>query len=588
MHGKFSLALLAMALLILAGGIVSINALFMSANSSRHLADERLEYMQDAQSLLQRILLIESQIRLLLTAAAPDTLQASYAKILKMLDSLDALVARLGQTNTGTKILDLHQASQLFRNTVHIVARLRSDALVTSTSLQRRVEYQQTLRRFQREQWNQVEALSAAAETLSNHVTADYREAAFQLSIAIQHRQRLVTALLVAGLFLTWLISWNFRKHAVTRLQQVSHYLRLEKARDGRVLIPVHGDDEVGEMARAVEQFLEDRQRLMETQKNLRQSEEMMRAITDAVHSAVLLIDDEGRIRFANPAVERLFGYNQKELKDCKVHETLIPKSFQQRVKEGLAAFARTGTGPGLEKPMELVARRKDGSEVSIELHVGRVRRNNRWWAVGAAMDISLYKSREQMLANLAETDPLTGVRNRRSFVYMAEAEFRRSQQMGTPLYFLMYDLDHFKKINDSYGHVAGDDVLREFAAICTRNLRDSDLFGRIGGEEFAAVMTGKDLRAVFGVAERIRKAFVGVTVRVGDQCQKIDTSVSIGLVLVDPLQDTVESGLEKADAALYQAKALGRNRVFIGRGHPDRYCHQVATHRTDRPDPSC
>lgn len=188
------------------------------------------------------------------------------------------------------------------------------------------------------------------------------------------------------------------------------------------------------------------------------------------------------------------------------------------------------------------------------------------------------------MLANLAETDPLTGVGNRRSFVQLAGAELKRSRQTGIPLYFLMFDLDHFKRINDSYGHAAGDEVLREFADICTRNLRGSDLFGRIGGEEFAAVITGKELRSVFGVAERIRKAFAGVTVQVGKQPQKIDTSVSIGVVHVDPLQDAVESGLEKADAALYRAKALGRNRVFIGRGHPERYRRNVAAHRTDRP----
>lgn len=570
LHGKFNIALLAMALLIVAGGSAAIQALHMSADSSCALAEERLERMQDAQNLLQRTVFIERQSRLLLTAVAPDTLQASYAKILALLDSLDVFVARLGQTNSGTDILDLHQACQLFRNTIHIVARLREDALVSSVSLLQTHEYQKTLRRFQKEQANQVEAMAAAAEALSNCVTVDYREAVRNLSKAIRHRQQLVTALIVASLFMTWLVSRNFRRHAVTRLQKVSHYLRLETAGHERVLIPVHGNDEIGEMARAVEQYLEDRRRLVKTQKNLKQSQEMIRAIADAVQSAVLLIDDEDRVRFSNPAAERLFGYSQKELNGCKVHETLVPESLQQSVKKGLETFARTGSGPALERPMELVARRKDGSEVFVELHVGRVRRDNRWWAVGVAVDISLRKSREKMLANLAETDPLTGVGNRRSFMHLAGAELMRSRQTGVPLYFLMFDLDHFKMINDSHGHAIGDAVLREFASICTRNLRDTDLFGRIGGEEFAAVMTSKGSQIVFGVAERIRKAFIGITVHVGKQCLEIDTSVSIGLVLVDPLHDTVESGLEKADTALYQAKELGRNRVFISREHPE------------------
>lgn len=563
LHGKFTVALMAMALLTLTGGSAAIQALHMVADSSRALAEERLERMQDAQNLLQRTVFIERQSRLLLTAEAPDTLHASYTEILTLLDALDVLVARLGQTGSGTGILDLHQAIQLFRNTIHIVARLQDDALVSSISTQQTREYQQTLHRFQKELANQVEAIAAAAEALSSWVTVDYREAARNLSKTTRHRQQLVTAL-IASLLMTWLVSWNFCRHAVTRLQQISHYLRLETTGDERVLIPVHGNDEIGEMARAVEQFLEDRQRLVETKKNLQQSQEMMSAIADAVQSAVLLIDEEDRIRFSNPAAERLFGYSQKELDGCKVHETLVPESLQQRAKEGLDTFRETGTGPALGKPMELAVRRKDGSEVFVELHVGRVRRDNCWWAVGVAVDISLHKSREKMLANLAETDPLTGVGNRRSFMHLAEAELIRSRQTEVPLFFLMFDLDHFKMINDSYGHSIGDAVLSEFAAICTRNLRDTDLFGRIGGEEFAAVITSKGPQIVYAVAERIRKAFIGITVRVGKQYLEIDTSVSIGLVRVDPFQDTVESGLEKADTALYQAKELGRNRVFI------------------------
>jgi diguanylate cyclase (GGDEF)-like protein/PAS domain S-box-containing protein len=563
LQGKSTLALLAMALLIATGGIAAVQALHVSADASRNLAEERMEHMQNAQSLLQRTLLIERQSRLLLAAGNSDALQTPYAKILSLLDSLDVLVARLGQTTSGTAILDLHQASQLFRNTVHIVARLRNDVLVPNTTAQHMSENASTLRRFQTEQGRQVEALAAAAEGLSKRITTDYREAVHKVSVATRHRQQLVLTLLVASLFLTCLITIYFRRHAINRLQQVSHFLRLGSADDGRVLVPVHGDDEIGEMARAVEQFLEDRRQLEQTQKSLRQSEKMMRAITDAVQSAVLLIDDTDCVRFANPAAEKLFGYDRKELDGCKLHETLVPDALQPRARDALAAFAHTGAGPLLEKPSELLARRKDGSEVFIELHVARVRREDRWWAVGAAVDISLYKSRERMLADLAETDPLTGVRNRRSFMHLAEAEHRSNLEAELPLYFLMFDLDHFKRINDSYGHAAGDEVLREFAAICVRNLRDTDLFGRIGGEEFAAVMTGKDLETVFGVAERIRKAFIGVMFRVGGQHLKIDASVSIGLVRIDPAQDTVQSGLKKADAALYQAKAQGRNRVF-------------------------
>jgi len=162
-------------------------------------------------------------------------------------------------------------------------------------------------------------------------------------------------------------------------------------------------------------------------------------------------------------------------------------------------------------------------------------------------------------LRRLATTDQLTGLHNRAYFMDSAEAELRRSERFGHPTAVLMADLDHFKRVNDQYGHAAGDEALRIFARILGETTRTVDLVGRIGGEEFTILLpeTGRD--AALQVAERLRAAveaasfeFGGVTIRY---------TVSLG-VSVRQGGDTLDRLLARADDALYAAKHGGRNRV--------------------------
>ncbi len=307
--------------------------------------------------------------------------------------------------------------------------------------------------------------------------------------------------------------------------------------------------------------------KLKQAQRELEEHETMLRAITDAVQSAVLLIDDLGRIQFVNPAAEKLFGYGQGELMGLKAHETLTPESLREHARRWLEQFIRTGTERVLQEPLELAALCKDGSELPIELYVGRIRRGDHWWTVGSAIDITERKIREEHLLDLAETDPLTGARNRRSFMQLAEQVMKdRREGKDIPICYLMFDLDHFKRINDNYGHGIGDKVLCAFVDVCNANLRESDLFARIGGEEFAALIRSRNLDLVENIAERIRMAFYhGVEVEIDGETLLINTSVSIGLVEIGPKQESVDSALQQADTVLYQAKQQGRNRVVKG-----------------------
>jgi diguanylate cyclase (GGDEF)-like protein len=159
----------------------------------------------------------------------------------------------------------------------------------------------------------------------------------------------------------------------------------------------------------------------------------------------------------------------------------------------------------------------------------------------------------------LATYDSLTGAYNRRLFMDRAGEELGQNRRNGQPFSLLLIDLDHFKQINDRYGHAGGDEALRHTAR-CVRNaLRDYDVFGRIGGEEFAVALTGVDLAQALQVSNRLREAIAAETIRHDQHGFGITMS---GGVVAARAGDTIDSLLKAADAALYRAKDNGRNRV--------------------------
>ncbi|WP_415713926.1 diguanylate cyclase [Maridesulfovibrio sp.] len=175
------------------------------------------------------------------------------------------------------------------------------------------------------------------------------------------------------------------------------------------------------------------------------------------------------------------------------------------------------------------------------------------------AHDISVQREMLEEVKRLASTDHLTGTNNRRSFMKRAEIEFDRLERYGGELYLMMLDIDHFKNINDTYGHNVGDVVLKEFVSCCISTLRTSDVFSRVGGEEFAALLIHGSVKDAQMVAERLRKSVENMEVRAGQHVVKL--TVSIGLAVVSK-KSNVETILKRADKCLYQAKAEGRNRV--------------------------
>lgn len=161
-----------------------------------------------------------------------------------------------------------------------------------------------------------------------------------------------------------------------------------------------------------------------------------------------------------------------------------------------------------------------------------------------------------------ARTDALTGVASRRAFSEAAEAEMQRALRYRTELSLLMMDLDHFKAVNDTHGHVTGDAVLVSFAQTVLQQVRKVDLVARLGGEEFVVLLPNITAEQSMALAERIRLAFANSHLQVDGK--PLHFTVSIGVAQFDPRELTLNGWLSRADAALYRAKALGRNRVVL------------------------
>lgn len=179
--------------------------------------------------------------------------------------------------------------------------------------------------------------------------------------------------------------------------------------------------------------------------------------------------------------------------------------------------------------------------------------------AFGAVMLTNEYITTE--LRHLAEVDPLTSVFNRRAFLTLLEKAISQAERMRQGLPVLVLDLDHFKKINDTWGHSSGDDVLRQFVVLANRCLRKEDVMGRLGGEEFAIFLPNADAPGAQAVAERLRALVQAQPIPSGPQ--SIALTVSIGVALC-VRGDSADAVLKRADTAMYLAKEKGRNRVEV------------------------
>jgi diguanylate cyclase (GGDEF)-like protein/PAS domain S-box-containing protein len=220
-----------------------------------------------------------------------------------------------------------------------------------------------------------------------------------------------------------------------------------------------------------------------------------------------------------------------------------------------LSRVARERTVPTFEARLK----RSDGSMFWADISAQLVVVAGRMCLLTGVRDISAQKRTEQRLRELAFLDPLTGLLNRRRFFEVAEDELLRADRYGGAVSLAMIDADHFKNINDMYGHAAGDDVLRHIARVLSTGLRRTDSVGRYGGEELALLLPAAELADAHAVVDELREVIAAEPVR----ADGVDVQARVsGGVASRRAGESLASLLRRADGALYRAKAEGRNRV--------------------------
>ena len=291
----------------------------------------------------------------------------------------------------------------------------------------------------------------------------------------------------------------------------------------------------------------------------LRESQDLFRAIVENVSDLVAVLDPEGRRIYNSPSYGPLF--HESDIRQGSSSFQEIHPDDRGRIKEIFRRTVATGVGERAEFRFVL----KDGSIRHMESDGqaifgpdGTVSK-----VVVVSRDITELKQLENDLRDMAATDFLTGLATRRHFLERLEQELARIHRHdGHRASVLMLDSDHFKQVNDTFGHAAGDKVLRHLAVLMQDELRKVDTIGRVGGEEFAVILPGADLPAATVFAERLRKRVAGTPSTQDDRM--IPLTVSIGVTGMKDSDTSADEALDRADRALYRAKECGRNKVAV------------------------
>lgn len=301
---------------------------------------------------------------------------------------------------------------------------------------------------------------------------------------------------------------------------------------------------------------------------------EMLKLAVEASPTAILVVS-ETEIRFANRFAEQVFGYSTNELIGQPV-EVLVPPQLKP---SHLANRSRYNQEPYLRlmgTELTLTGLRKNGQEFPVDIGLNPVQTPNGLVVVCSIIDLTKRRAVENNINNkirdleekvsrldkLSKTDVLTAIGNRRSLNVQLELCYHLAQKKGEAISFILLDIDDFKRYNDSFGHVAGDEVLKFIAKLITLTLRRSEIIARYGGEEFGIILPASNIDDALRTAERVRKAIEEF------ECPFQRITISIGCATLYPKlglntdHEEIMDFIRMADRALYISKRSGKNRV--------------------------
>ncbi|OGQ57114.1 MAG: hypothetical protein A3J24_07510 [Deltaproteobacteria bacterium RIFCSPLOWO2_02_FULL_53_8] len=301
-----------------------------------------------------------------------------------------------------------------------------------------------------------------------------------------------------------------------------------------------------------LERLIEDKTReLYIAKEELKTANLYLQGVIQTVVDALVVVNREGKIQTVNKAAIDMLGISEDELVGESV-EKIFFKGFVEGMN--LNELVAKGFIKGIEKTYLTGAFKK--IPVLFSSAVMKDNLNEVKGIVCVALDITERKEQEDRIRELAETDELTKIYNRRMYTYFLDIEMNKAKRYGRPFGLIMFDVDHFKAINDVSGHHTGDIVLQRVVDVARATVRGADIMVRYGGEEFMVIAMDTGLVGAAVLAEKIRGAISGHVIEgVGT------VAVSVGVTEWRP-DDTALSITKRVDVALYKAKKNGRNRV--------------------------
>ncbi|BBA69899.1 GGDEF domain-containing protein [Geobacter sulfurreducens] len=287
--------------------------------------------------------------------------------------------------------------------------------------------------------------------------------------------------------------------------------------------------------------------------------------LIDNLYDGVYFVDRDRRITYWNRGAERLTGYGADNVTGSRCRDNILCHTNNDGVSlcEKLCPVANT-LEDGVCREAEVFFHHRDGHRVPVNVRVSPIR-NGDGMIVGAVEVFSDNSARVSDLQRIDELqqlvflDPLTGVANRRYIQMYLQSKFDEMFRYGWPFGIMLLDLDHFKEINDSFGHQMGDDLLKMAARTLRNAVRSYDLIGRWGGEEFIAIITNVKEKRLCEMAERLRRLVEESSMAIDDDIARVTVSIGATLATSD---DTVGSLLKRTDELLYRSKGAGRNCV--------------------------
>jgi len=289
--------------------------------------------------------------------------------------------------------------------------------------------------------------------------------------------------------------------------------------------------------------------------------------LCDNLFDGVYFVDNDRRITYWNHGAEELTGYLSEEVVGRKCFDNILGHVNDDgcQLCHGGCPLSSTLQDGG-RHAAEVYLRHKRGHRVPVNVRVSPVR-DRVGQIIGAVevfTDITAKKSverRARELETLAYIDPLTGISNRRHIEMLVDQAVQESREFQRKIGMLLFDIDHFKNVNDAYGHPVGDIVLKTVADTLAHSLRPNDSIGRWGGEEFLMLAKDVDAAGLKAIAERCGRLIASTAITVGPA--SINLTISVGGAICD-ISSTSKATFEKIDSLLYQSKSEGRNRSTI------------------------